>query len=418
MFETLFLYATVVDRHRSGPLAVERAAYLEQLSAQGYARNTILRRAGYCLWIASELHRRKPAQRCFDQADVDELAKRWAAECVAAGRASGTRWPAEHVRLAASDFLGFLGLTRSPAPTDPGRYDREFESYMASQHAGGRWLSEATFRAARWHVTKFLDHLAERDVALDDVSAEHVDVFFQHVGQRWSRSSLQSSAKMLRSWFLYCESQRWVSAGIADSILSPRIYRHEAVPLGPTWEQVRRMLAEARGEEPQQLRDYAILLLLSVYALRSGEVRRLQTEDVDWSRDRLHVIRSKSGRREELPLEPGVGNAIARYLRYGRPQSDGSVIFLRLRAPHRPLTQSGLYHVVERYLSKVASPRCGRGPHGLRHACARHLIEAGRSIKEVGDHLGHRSPGSTGVYAKVALSSLRRVAFDDLGGLR
>jgi integrase/recombinase XerD len=35
----------------------------------------------------------------------------------------------------------------------------------------------------------------------------------------------------------------------------------------------------------------------------------------------------------------------------------------------------------------------------------------------VGDHLGHRSPDATRIYAKVDLRSLRRVAFDELGGL-
>jgi site-specific recombinase XerD len=53
----------------------------------------------------------------------------------------------------------------------------------------------------------------------------------------------------------------------------------------------------------------------------------------------------------------------------------------------------------------------------LRHACAQHLVDTGRTLKEVGDHLGHRSPDSTRYYAKVNLTALRRVAFNDLGGL-
>jgi integrase/recombinase XerD len=38
-------------------------------------------------------------------------------------------------------------------------------------------------------------------------------------------------------------------------------------------------------------------------------------------------------------------------------------------------------------------------------------------FKEGGDHLGHRSPDSTGIYVKVHLTALRLVAFDNLGGL-
>jgi site-specific recombinase XerD len=112
-----------------------------------------------------------------------------------------------------------------------------------------------------------------------------------------------------------------------------------------------------------------------------------------------------------------VGNAIVRYLCHGRPQTHSRAVFVTLRAPYRPISTGGLYNVVKRHLSKVTSHRRGRGPHALRHACARHLIESGRTSKEVGDHLGHRSPDATRIYAKVDLVSLRRVALEDLGGL-
>jgi len=177
------------------------------------------------------------------------------------------------------------------------------------------------------------------------------------------------------------------------------------------------MLDETNGDDPASIRDHAIILLLSVYGLRSGEVRQLCLGDIDWPHDRIRFVRSKSKRKESAPLETRVGNAIARYLRYSRPKTDSRVVFLTLRAPYRPLSIGGLYGIVQRNLSKNGMPKKGRGPHGLRHACARHLLESGRSFKEVGDHLGHRSPDATRFYAKVDLVSLRKVALDDLGGL-
>ena len=74
------------------------------------------------------------------------------------------------------------------------------------------------------------------------------------------------------------------------------------------------MIDEASGDEPASLRNRAILLLLSVYGLRSGEVRRLQLDDIDWQHDRLRIQRSKSMRLEMCPLEPSVGNASGRLL--------------------------------------------------------------------------------------------------------
>jgi site-specific recombinase XerD len=57
------------------------------------------------------------------------------------------------------------------------------------------------------------------------------------------------------------------------------------------------------------------------------------------------------------------------------------------------------------------------GPHALRHACATRLLAQGLSLKEIGDHLGHRQPDTTRIYAKVDLVGLRSVAEFDLGGL-
>jgi integrase/recombinase XerD len=88
-----------------------------------------------------------------------------------------------------------------------------------------------------------------------------------------------------------------------------------------------------------------------------------------------------------------------------------------LNTPFRPLSAGALYNFVSRRLLPVVGHGECRGPHALRHACARRLVDAGLSLKEIGDHLGHGSPDSTRIYAKVDLTSLRLVAMEDLGGL-
>lgn len=415
MFERLFVCPTALCRHRDGPLSAERASYLQGLVAHCSAHATVVRRARYCLCVAEEVQCRPPTHR-FSEDEVDALALEWAAKRVASGRASSARWPQAQFRFVAIDFLRSIGRLRSRPAQDVARYAHELTDFIATQKEG-RWSSRATCRNARWQVSRFLDYLEQRDVALADVVPTDVDSYFRHMAHRWSRNSLRMSAKILRAWFAHCEKRRWVRAGLADAVLLPRVYRHEGLPLGPTWDKVGRMLDDTAGEDVPSLRDHCIILLLSVYGLRSGEVRRLQLDDIDWARDRVRIVRSKTGREDLLPLEPRVGNAIARYVRQGRPKTDGKVLFLTLRAPHRALSTGGLYHVVRRHFPKTSSPKKGRGPHGLRHACARHLLEAGRTFKEVGDHLGHRSPDATRIYAKVDLVSLRQVAFDDLGGL-
>ena len=415
MFESLFSYASVLNRHREGPLAAERAAHLRSLAAKGMAQSTLLRYARYCLCVAKYLHRQS-LDRPLRAEEVADLSRRWAADRVTSGRAKSSRWPAEHFRLAATDFLRSCGKLQTPPAQPRGTYDDKLADFITARKQT-HWHSAATCKAACWQVQRFLDYIQQRDIALADVAPTDVDAYFQHVAQRWNRTSLHTSAKMLRAWFAHCEKRGWGRAGLAGTVLLPRLYRHEGLPIGPTWNEVGRMLSGTTGNTAAALRDHAIILLLSVYGLRSGEVRRLQLADIDWVHERLLIIRSKSGQRQSLPLDPQVGNAIVRYLCHGRPKCDSRAIFLTLRAPPGPLSAGGLYYVVAHHLSNVSSPLKGRGPHALRHACARHLLETGRSLKEVGDHLGHRSPDATRFYAKINLAALRRVAFEDLGGL-
>jgi integrase/recombinase XerD len=72
---------------------------------------------------------------------------------------------------------------------------------------------------------------------------------------------------------------------------------------------------------------------------------------------------------------------------------------------------------VARRLRAVSPGLTRYGPHALRHACATHLLEQGLSLKEIGDHLGHRNPDTTRIYTKVDLRGLRQVADVELGGV-
>jgi len=154
--------------------------------------------------------------------------------------------------------------------------------FIAAQQEG-RWPSAATCRSARWQITRFLEYLEQRGVAFTALVPADIDGYFLHMAQRWSRNSLRTSAKMLRAWIAYCEKRGFLRAGLANAILVPHIYQQEGLPTGPTWDEIGRMLSRTAGDDPASVRDHAVILLLSVYGLRSGEVRRLQLEDLDWS---------------------------------------------------------------------------------------------------------------------------------------
>jgi integrase/recombinase XerD len=415
MFDHLFRHPAALRRHREGPLAHERGTYLTRLAARGSAVWTLRRRARYCLAIA-QIVETNPPDRSFTTAEIDVLIRVWSAGRVRHRRGAAPRRSRLHqqFRAIATDFLKSLGRW-TPPPTMARPYAREVEDFLAGGQRD-RWRSAATSANHRWQIERFLSYLTQTHCELAAVTPAHLDAYFEQVAPRWSRVTLRSAAQILRGWFRHAEARGWVRPGLAAAMLMPRVYRDEGIPIGPTWDNVARGITTADGDTPLQRRNGAILRLLAIYGLRSGEVRRLQVPDLDWAAHRIQVIRSKGGHREVLPLEPSVAHAVSRYLD-ARPPSDQATLFLTVRAPFRPLSAGALYHLVASRMPITDRPRKGRGPHGLRHACARHLIEAGLSFKDVGDHLGHRSPDSTRIYAKVNLAALRLVALEDLGGL-
>jgi site-specific recombinase XerD len=112
-----------------------------------------------------------------------------------------------------------------------------------------------------------------------------------------------------------------------------------------------------------------------------------------------------------------VGEAILRYLKEVRPRTSQRDVFLTLKAPFQALSSGSLYDLVSDRLRAQGVCLPHYGPHSLRHACATRLLAEGLSMKEVGDHLGHRKADTTRIYAKVDMAGLRQVADFDLGGL-
>jgi site-specific recombinase XerD len=264
----------------------------------------------------------------------------------------------------------------------------------------------------------FLRWCGEKPLPLAELRIDHVDEFLAGKGQQGClRISIRAQAQWLRQFLRHAERRGWCRKGIADAILSPRIYQQEGLPAGPTWEQTQALIASASGPRPGAVRDRAILLVLAVYGLRSGDVSRLRLEDLDWDRELLLVPHPKQRRARQYPLIHSVGEAILAYLQEVRPRCERREVFLTLHPPFRPLAQGTLWNVVGLRLRKLGATARHVGPHSLRHACAARLLAEDFSLKEIADQLGHRSLNVTRTYAKVDVVGLRTVADFDLGGL-
>lgn len=414
MLERLFKYPAVLARHRNAPLFEEREHYLVHRAQQGCANNTLLRIARELLLVIQPLD--MPSKSLVTAQQIRVAAERWARQQCRRGRAHCFRWSRELFVQVATDWLRFLGRLDEPI-TEPLPFEWVIEEYCGWLSTE-RGLSSVTIDNYSWHLKQFLQWCEEHDRPLAGIQISDVDTFLGSRGDKgWCRVSIASSAKALKAFFNYAGQRSWCHPMIASTVQGPRLFSQDTLPSGPNWEEVRRLIGSMAPDQPRDIRDRAIIFLLALYGLRSSEVRRLRLEDIDWENSRLSVYRSKQRKAQTYPLLPTVGHAIIHYLRTVRQQSSHREIFLTLKAPLHPLSVGGLYNIVSRCIANAEVQTRHKGPHALRHACAMHLVSGGLSLKEIGDHLGHRSTSATRIYAKVNLAKLRLVANVDLGGL-
>ena len=222
----------------------------------------------------------------------------------------------------------------------------------------------------------------------------------------------------LRSFLRYVRYRGEVPLDLAAAVPVVANWSMTSIPRAIPADQVRRLLASISRRTATGRRDYAILLLLARLGLRSSEVAFLELEDIDWHAGRMR-IRGEGGRRVELPVLAEVGDAIAAYLRHGRPPSTSRRVFLRARAPIRGfLGPSAIGSIVRHALQRAGIQAPTTGAHQFRHGLATQMLRHGASLSEIGDVLGHRSPETTKIYTKVDLDALRPLALPWPGGVR
>jgi integrase/recombinase XerD len=384
----------------TGPLARYAAGFAVVLRQVGYTslstRDQLALVAHFSRWLASE---------GLDGGDVGETAVE---AFVLARRAAGYR---AHLTLRSLvpllAYLRGLGVIAPAevAPLTPVEQELErFRGYLLLE----RGLTPAAARDYVWLVRPFVaDRVGARGVDPQRVTAGEVTSFMVAASARLGSKTVQRSASALRSLLRFWHLEGVVATSLVEAV--PKVaHRARQLPRGLEPDQVAAMLASCDTDRVDGLRDYAMLLLMSRLGLRCGEVAALALDDLDWRAGQM-TVRGKGNRRDILPVPVEVGQAVADYLRVGRPATAiGRPVFVRVKAPHRALSSGGVTQAVA-----AAGRRAGLGTvygHRLRHSAATSMLAAGASLAEIGQVLRHRRPLTTAIYAKVDIEALRTLA--------
>ncbi len=386
----------------TGPLSRFAEGFAAKLAYQGYrpgaAANQLQFIAHLSRWLAAR------------SVDVGGLSRVVLSEFLAARRAQGyTLWLSSRALM---PFLGYLrdrGFTLpvtqievSPTEELLARYRR----YLLEARA----VADTSARGYVDMVRPFVAHRAVIGGQLDWASLTPADVttFVRSACRGRSTGSAQLLTTALRSLLGYLHIEGLIRRPLGAAVPSIAGSKLAGLPRALEAGEVEHLLAACDRRTRTGRRDFAMLMLLVRLGLRAGEVCTLRLDDLDWRAGEL-IVRGKGNRIERLPLPPDVGEAVAAYLRRGRPATaQGRTVFVRVRAPHRPLTSTAVTRAVLTTAARAGLTAVTA--HCLRHTVATQMVRAGVPLPEISQVLRHRRLLTTAIYAKVDRESLRRLA--------
>jgi site-specific recombinase XerD len=298
------------------------------------------------------------------------------------------------------DFLQSQGVLclPPPVPEQPVTPDDEllarYKNYMDHE----RGLVEAVVSRFLRVAARFVSEHSGLAARQPPLGAAEVSAFCVRELPRHSRSTAPNVASALRSFLRFLHLEGIVDSPLAQAVPWVANRKGTGLPRGLPRSIVTQMLASCDRRTRQGRRDYAILMLLARLGLRAGEVAAMSLEDLDWRSGEL-VVHGKGGRHDRLPLPIDVGDALAGYLRRGRPQTISRRVFLTVKAPTVDLSSRAVSWTVRAACDRAGVPSVGA--HRLRHCLATELLRAGSSLVEVGQVLRHADIATTSIYAKV-----------------
>lgn len=197
-----------------------------------------------------------------------------------------------------------------------------------------------------------------------------------------------------------------------DRIRSIKQVRVSRLPVGRSlsYAESAALLSAAAGDDPQKIRDRAILTLFLGCGLRRAEICSLQMDKVDLFDGTIQLI-GKGNKERKAFLTPDMQKTLAAWLDV-RTDVPGYLfgnftVSRRLRLD-RPLNPSSLSRILKKYCDVAGVDPVT--PHDLRRTFATRLIDKNVDLVTVKNLMGHASITTTSLYDRRGEEAMRRVS--------
>lgn len=300
-----------------------------------------------------------------------------------------------------------------PQKSLTGEIGEEINKYLNLRLSKG--YSQNTVDDNRIYLARFHNYLDSNGITVfKDLAQKDILNFITNLSF-YSKATLHCSLCALRGFLKYINECNITEVDLSYLVPKDNYKKEAKLPSVYSKDEITAMLNAVDRGSPKGKRDYAMLLLATKLGLRASDICGLKFDSFLWERDLITLTQEKTHKRIELPLLSDVGNAVIDYLKYSRPKSDESYVFLSLGCIPERLQEPTLHSIVSKYMRLAKIPNIEHrkhGPHALRHSLAGQLLEMHTPLPVISEVLGHSNTETTKAYIRINMSALRQCALE------
>jgi len=277
-----------------------------------------------------------------------------------------------------------------------------------------RIISNSTIETTRVICERWVRYLASQNVAeLTLAESQHVLAWIEQrrtsgtVKDRTIEHELCIFRNLYKYLITFCGPST-DPVGCLPAFICRPSYEREHL----STDEIFRMLGTFDKNNSVDLRNYTIIALLWSTGLRSKELLALQWRDIDLEEGVIHVKLGKGGKQRMLFLNERVLGDM-RFYREQILAGNETPVFCSHTYNRKEISECSLggRHLADivRTSANAAGLKRNVTPINLRHSFATHLYEAGVSIKDIQEMMGHSDKTETTVYLHVTINAAKRL---------
>ncbi len=264
--------------------------------------------------------------------------------------------------------------------------------FLASKKLDGR--AKSTLESYKRYLVQFSRFIQKEP---QDITTMDIRIYLTTFTKNNAKNStLATVIYVLKSFFGWLHDEEYITRNPTSKIQATKKERNLRKALSHEELEMLRMACETD-------RERAMIEFLYSTGCRLDEVVKLNKDDISWNDDSIKVL-GKGSKERIVYLNAKAKVHVWRYL---SSRKDGNeALFVSSKQPHNRIGKRGFEKIISA-LGKRAGLKQDVFPHLIRHTTATHMLQSGASLMEVQEYLGHDSPVTTQIYAKLDREAIK-----------